>query len=60
MGEKLDSGLGDLPVTYAAAEFQNVADAGYHIAGESFDSGLGDLAPSYTAAEFQKQMLAKR
>ena len=51
-GESLDSGLGDLPASYAAAEFQR-----YRVAGESLDSGLGDLPPSYTAAEFQKKQL---
>jgi hypothetical protein len=49
LGESLDSGLGDLPSTYTAAEFQR----GYRVAGEKQDSGLGKLSPSYTAAEFQ-------
>ena len=56
LGESLDSGLGDLSQSYAAAEFQR-----YRVAGESLDSGLGDLLPSYTAAEFQKkQVVAAR
>ncbi|HUL90962.1 MAG TPA: hypothetical protein VLV56_01340 [Burkholderiales bacterium] len=57
VGEKLDSGLGDLSPNYTAAEFQRT----YHVAGESLDSGLGDLSPSYTAAEFQgKEIVAIR
>jgi len=52
LGESRDSGLGDLPVSYAAVEFQR-----YHVAGESLDSGLGNLSPSYAAAEFQKQIV---
>jgi len=52
VGESQDSGLGDLPVSYAAVEFQR-----YHVAGESLDSGLGNLSPSYAAAEFQKQIV---
>ena len=56
LGEKQDSGLGDLSPSYTAAEFQR-----YRVAGESLDSGLGDLSPSYTAAEFQKnQLVASR
>jgi len=47
-GEKLDSGLGDLPSTYAAAEYNY---AGW-VRGESMDSGLGDLPSTYTAAEY--------
>jgi len=47
-GEKLDSGLGDLPSSYAAAEYQN------RVAGEKLDSGLGDLSADYTAMEFQR------
>jgi hypothetical protein len=57
-GEKLDSGLGDLPSGYTAAEFQRAETQpnvlGYHVLGEKLDSGLGDLPPSYTAAEFQR------
>ena len=49
LGEKLDSGLGELSPSYTAAEFQR----GYQVAGEKQDSGLGDLSSSYTAAEFQ-------
>ena len=58
IGEKLDSGLGDLSPSYTAAEFQR----SYRVAGESLDSGLGDLPPSYTAAEFQSntQVVAAR
>ncbi len=52
LGEKRDSGLGDLPAGYATAEFQQ---EGYYVVGESLDSGLGDLPPSYTAAEFLRQ-----
>jgi len=52
LGESRDSGLGDLPVSYAAAEFQR-----YRVAGESLDSGLGNLPATYTAAEFQKQIV---
>lgn len=53
VGEKLDSGLGDLSPSYTAAEFQRV-----RVAGESLDSGLGDLSPSYAAAEFQRYRVA--
>src|SRR2546421_10561446 len=53
LGEKLDSGLGDLSPSYTAAEFQRV-----RVAGESLDSGLGDLSRSYTAAEFQRYQVA--
>jgi hypothetical protein len=49
LGEKEDSGLGDLSPAYRAAEFQK----GYRVAGEKLDSGLGNLPPSYTAPEFQ-------
>ena len=57
LGEKLDSGLGDLSPEYSAAEYQT-----YRVAGETIDSGLGELSPSYTAAEFQKsaQVVATR
>jgi hypothetical protein len=57
LGEKLDSGLGDLSPEYSAAEFQS-----YRVAGETIDSGLGELSPGYTAAEFQKstQVVATR
>ena len=57
LGEKIDSGLGDLSPTYNASEFQR----SYRVAGESLDSGLGDLPSTYTAAEFQKnQIIATR
>ena len=45
LGEKQDSGLGDLSPSYAASEFRRGA-----IAGEKLDSKLGDLPASYTAA----------
>ena len=51
LGESQDSGLGDLPSTYTAAEYQRTNIV---VAGESLDSGLGDLSPTYTAAEFQR------
>ena len=51
VGESLDSGLGDLPSTYTAAEFQLSKIV---VAGESLDSGLGDLPYTYTAAEYQR------
>ncbi len=50
-GESLDSGLGDLPATYTAAEYQRAA---VFYAGEKQDSGLGDLPANYTAAEYQR------
>jgi hypothetical protein len=53
LGEKLDSGLGDLPSSYTAEEFRAA-----HVAGEKLDSGLGDLSPEYTAAEFQTYRIA--
>jgi hypothetical protein len=53
VGEKLDNGLGALPASYTAAEFQKV------VLGESLDSGLGALPASYTAAEFQKVVLGE-
>lgn len=46
LGEKLDSGLGDLPASYTAAEFQT------QVVGQKLDSGLGDLPSGYAAAEF--------
>lgn len=52
LGEKLDSGLGDLPSDYAAAEFSKTVVA--RVAGEKLDSGLGDLSSDYTGAEFSK------
>jgi len=54
LGEKLDSGLGDLPSNYAAESFQH----GYQVAGEKLDSGLGDLPQTYAAAEFQRHRVA--
>jgi hypothetical protein len=65
LGEKRDSGLGDLPANYAAAEFTRQAvqtadsmpealDSPHYVLGEKRDSGLGDLPSSYTAAEFQQ------
>src|SRR6266850_901321 len=56
LGESLDSGLGDLPPSYTAAEFRTKM-AHYRVIGESLDSGLGALPASYTAAEFQKQVV---
>jgi hypothetical protein len=56
LGEKRDSGLGDLSSSYTAAEFTRQTA----VAGEKQDSGLGDLPADYTAAEFQKQIVAKR
>jgi hypothetical protein len=69
LGEKRDSGLGDLPSSYTAAEFKQRAvktaarsadpmpealDSAHYVLGEKRDSGLGDLPSSYTAAEFQR------
>ena len=48
LGESLDSGLGNLPATYKAAEFM---PAGW-VRGESMDSGLGNLPATYSAAEY--------
>ena len=48
LGESLDSGLGDLPPTYTAAEFNRPG----WVRGESMDSGLGELPPTYTASEY--------
>ena len=56
VGEKTDSGLGDLSPSYTAAEFRTKM-AHYRVLGESLDSGLGALPVSYTAAEFQKQVI---
>ena len=47
--EKLDSGLGQLPATYTAAEYRGDE---LRIVGESLDSGLGLLSPSYTGIEY--------
>src|SRR5712692_9780701 len=49
IGEKLDSGLGDLPSGYTAAEFQQNATP---------IQVLGDLASSYSAAEFQRPVVS--
>jgi len=53
LGEKLDSGLGDLPASYTAAEFQT------QVIGQKLDSGLGDLPSTYAAAEFQRHVLGE-
>ena len=54
VGEKLDSGLGDLAPGYSASEFRRAAaSAEYRVVVEKLDSGLGELSPSYTAAELQ-------
>src|SRR5882672_6386745 len=54
LGEKLDSGLGDLPSDYTAQGFQQ----SHKLAGEKHDSGLGELSPTYAAAEFQRHRVA--
>ena len=48
VGESLDSGLGELPPTYTAAEYNTPG----WVRGESMDSGLGELPPTYTASEY--------
>ena len=48
VGEKLDSGLGQLGASYTASEYLPKG----HLIGESLDSGLGSLGASYTAWEF--------
>ena len=69
LGEKTDSGLGDLSPSYTAAEFQTktahsgasmpeALDSPHYVLGESRDSGLGDLSPSYTAVEFRRYQVA--
>ena len=69
VGESQDSGLGDLPQSYTAAEFQKktaqsidpmpeALDSPYYVLGESRDSGLGDLPVSYAAVEFQRYRVA--
>ncbi len=58
-GEKQDSGLGDLPADYSAAEFQRNPGT-VQVLGEKLDSGLGDLSPSYTAAEFQRHVVGEK
>lgn len=49
-GESLDSGLGNLPASYAAAEYNRPG----WVAGETMDSGLGELPSTYTAAEYNR------
>ena len=49
-GESLDNGLGKLPASYTAAEFNRPG----WVAGESIDTGLGELTSTYTAAEYNK------
>ena len=49
-GEKLDSGLGGLSKSYAAAEYMPG-----HVPGESLDSGLGQLGADYTGWEFMPE-----
>jgi hypothetical protein len=48
LGEKLDSGLGQLGASYTASEYMPAGT----LLGESLDSGLGNLGPDYTAWEF--------
>ena len=48
LGESLDSGLGDLPSSYTAAEYNYKG----WVRGASIDSGLGNLPATYTAAEY--------
>ena len=50
LGEKLDSGLGQLSASYTGAEFMKQTES--HVLGEKLDSGLGQLPASYTGAEF--------
>ena len=45
-GQKLDSGLGDLPHYSQWQDKSGRRPMGYRVAGESLDSGLGDL-PHY-------------
>jgi len=45
-GESLDSGLGNLPPTYTAKEFDKSRDSGLRdnkVQGEKIDSGLGSV-----------------
>ena len=51
LGEKLDSGLGELAPGYTAQEFMPASLGGKHVLGEKLDSGLGELAAGYTARE---------
>ena len=48
LGEKLDSGLGQLGASYTAWDFMPTG----RLLGESLDSGLGKLGADYTAWEF--------
>lgn len=48
LGEKLDSGLGQLGASYTAWEFMPKG----RLLGESLDTGLGSLGSEYTAWEF--------
>ena|SRR5215510_12188910 len=48
VGEKLDSGLGQLGASYTAWEFMPKG----RLLGESLDSGLGSLGADYTGWEF--------
>src|SRR5258705_13112386 len=48
LGEKLDSGLGQLGASYTAWEYMPAG----RLLGESLDSGLGKLGSDYTAWEF--------
>jgi len=48
VGESLDSGLGALPASYSAAEYNYEG----WVRGASLDSGLGSLSASYSAAEY--------
>ena len=48
LGEKLDSGLGQLSASYTAWEYMPAGS----LLGESLDSGLGKLGADYTAWEF--------
>jgi len=46
-GQKLDSGLGNLPHYSTWVDRSGRYPLGYHVAGESLDSGLGEL-PHYS------------
>jgi len=48
IGESLDSGLGVLPASYSAAEYNYEG----WVRGASLDNGLGGLSATYTAAEY--------
>ena len=50
VGESLDSGLGNLPASYTAAEYNRPG----WVPGETMDSGLGELPSTYTAAEYNR------